>query len=118
MQLILSQFKNRLRPAYTAHPDFHTMQSVLIDYTTHTGRGGKKKKKGNRDRVGIATVTRVVFPLYPRVSNILHCLLLGLSHTHTQQLSCHKKRPSGLASTLPSPFLPALPSCTGSLRVI
>ncbi len=43
MQLILSQFKNRLRPAYTVRPsDFHTVQFILIDYTAHTG--GKKKE--------------------------------------------------------------------------
>lgn len=105
MQLILSQFKNSLRPAYT---DFHITQSILIDYTTHTGGG----KKGNRDGVGIASVTKVVFPLYPHVSNILHCLLPGLRRTHidtqTEPLSCHTKRPSGLALILPSPFLPAL----------
>lgn len=53
------------------------MQSILTDYTT--AHSPKRKKKENRDRVTVATISRVVFPLHPHVSDILYCLLLGPS---------------------------------------
>lgn len=54
MQLILSQFKNSLRPAYT---NFHTARAILIDCTAHAakegggdvaGGGGRKQTQGQR----------------------------------------------------------------------
>lgn len=65
------------------------------------------------------------YNLSSRVSSVASCephsplsSCRPLTDTQTEWLSCHKKQPSRLALILPSPFLPALPSCTGSLRVI
>lgn len=118
MQLILSQFKNSLRPAYT---NFHTAPAILIDCTTHAAKKGVGMwgwGGGNRHRVSVASVTKAVFPLCSSCEQ--HSLLSSpqASDIHTRvrtdthkQSRCHVMR-SGPADWLwfsPPLSSPALP---------
>lgn len=93
-KLILRWFENSLRPAYT---DFHITQSILTDYNSCTG--GSCGGGGNRG--SIATVTKVIFPQYPRVGYSLHCLLLRCTSGAVVK---SQAQPIGFGSPLPFPL--------------
>lgn len=86
------------------HTDVHISQSVLTDYCRWTitlegcGVGG-----GNRD--SIATLTKVIFPQYPCVGYILHCLLLRrTSRAVVRSQAAAQPIGSRSRSPLPSPL--------------